>query len=373
MSQIKIIHLVEDLKIGGAERVIADIAEGLDGKKYDVSVWCVTRGGETASELREKGIKVRILGISSYHNPLSIFKLTRLLKDAGPDIVHTHGYFASVIGRLAARKAHIPAIVTHVHSTYWDYKKRHIRIERRLSRFTHKIICCSKAVENFVKDFENIKDGKTTVIYNGVDEDRFSTLKESKSILAELGIDEGSSVVGTVSALTPHKGHEHLIQAASVVLDTLPSTRFLIVGDGILRTRLEDQAKNLNINSSVIFTGERKDIPEILSLMDVFILPSFSREGLGLAIIEAMAVKRPVVATEIGGIPEAVIKGKTGLLVPPGDSDALATAIIELIQDPKKAKEMGEKGRARVMERFTKTKMLSEIQNVYQSLISRRE
>jgi glycosyltransferase involved in cell wall biosynthesis len=260
-----------------------------------------------------------------------------------------------------------------VHSTYWDYKKRHIRNERKLSHFTDKIICCSKAVENFVKDFENIKDGKTTVIYNGVDEDRFSRLKDSKSIRTELGIDEGSPVVGSVSSLTPHKGHEHLIQAASLVLDKHPSTRFLIVGDGLLRKRLEDQAKDLNIHSTVIFTGERKDIPEILSLMDVFVLPSFSREGLGLAIIEAMAAKKPVVATEIGGIPEAVNKGKTGFLVPPGDPAALATAIVELLQNPKKAKEMGEKGRARVMERFTKTKMLSEIQEVYQSLVSHSE
>jgi glycosyltransferase involved in cell wall biosynthesis len=302
-----------------------------------------------------------------------VFKLTRLLKNEGPDIVHTHGYFASVIGRLAARKARIPRIVAHVHSTYWDYKKRHLRIERKLSRFTHKIICCSKAVENFVKDFEKIKGDKTTVIYNGVDEDKFFLHKDSRSIQAELGIDARSPVVGTVSALTPHKGHEHLIQAASRVLDTFPSTRFLIVGDGLLRTGLEAQAKSLNIHSSVIFTGERKDIPEILSLMDVFVLPSFSREGLGLAIIEAMAVERPVVATEIGGIPEAVIKGKTGLLVPPGDSEAMAKAIIQLLQDPEKAKSMGEKGRARVMKRFTKTKMLSEIQNVYQSLITHRE
>ncbi len=373
MNQIKVIHLVEDLKIGGAERIIADIAEGLDGKKFDVSVWCVTSGGETASELIKNGIKVSILGISTHHNPWNVFKLTRLLKNAGPDIVHTHGYFASVIGRLAARKAHIPGIVTHVHSTYWDYEKRHIRTERKLSRFTHKIICCSKAVENFVRDFENIKDSKTIMIYNGVDEDKFSKHKDSRSIRAELGIDEGSPVVGTVSALTPHKGHIHLIQAASSVLGTFPSTRFLIVGDGFLRARLEDQAKNLNISSSVIFTGERKDIPEILSLMDIFVLPSFSREGLGLAILEAMAVGRPVVATEIGGIPEAVIQGKTGLLVPPGDSEEMAQAIIQILQDPEKAKSMGEKGRARVKERFTKTKMLSEIQNVYQSLISHRE
>ncbi len=373
MIPLKVIHLVEDLKIGGAERVIADTALGLDRKKYDASVWCVTRGGETASELSEKGIEVKILGISSYHNPLNTFKMIRLLKFARPDIVHTHGYFASVIGRLAARKAGIPVILAHVHSTYWEYKKRHLMIERKLSRFTHKIICCSKAVENFVKNTEKITDNKTIVIYNGVDEERFCPLKSPTSIRAEFGMSEEAAVVGTVSSLTPHKGHEYLIQAASLVLNTLPSAKFIIVGDGPLRKRLEDQAKNLDIHPAVIFTGTRKDIPEILSLMDVFVLPSHTREGLGIAIIEAMAAERPVVATEIGGIPEVVNDGETGLLVPPGDAEALSKAIIELLRNPKKTKEMGVKGRTRVKEKFTTKKMLSEIEHVYMSLINRRE
>jgi len=373
MNVLKVIHLVEDLKIGGAERVIADIAEGLDRKRFDASVWCVTRGGETADELLEKGIEVHILGISSYRNPLNVFRLTRLLRKSKPEIVHTHGYFASVIGRLAAKNAHIPVIAAHVHSTYWEYKKRHLLIEKKLSRFTHKIICCSQAVENFVKNFEKIKDDKTIVIYNGVDEERFSPLKATTSIRAELGIDEEFSVVGTVSSLAPHKGHEYLIQAASLVLDAFPSAKFLIVGEGPLRKKLEDQAKKLNIHPAVIFTGARKDIPEMLSLIDVFVLPSFSREGLGIAIIEAMAAEKPVVATDIGGIPEAVQGGETGLLVPPGNPDALARAIIELLQNPEKAKEMGKSGRARFKKKFTKKKMLSEIENVYHSLINQRE
>lgn len=373
MTPLKVIHLVEDLKIGGAERVIADIAMGLDRKKYDVSVWCVTRGGETATELSEKGIDVKILGISSYHNPLNTFKLTRQLKAARPEIVHTHGYFASVIGRLAARRAGISVILAHVHSTYWEYKKRHLMIERKLSRFTHKIICCSEAVENFVKNTEKITEKKTIVIYNGVDEERFFQLKNSTSIRAELGMDEEAAVVGTVSSLTPHKGHEFLVQAASLVLERLPSAKFLIVGDGPLRQRLEDQAKDLNIHPAVIFAGTRKDIPEILSLMDVFVLPSHTREGLGISIIEAMAAERPVVATDIGGIPEVVNHGETGLLVPSGNPEALSNALIELLQNPKKAKEMGEKGRARVKEKFTTKKMLSEIEHVYQSLINRNE
>jgi glycosyltransferase involved in cell wall biosynthesis len=373
MTPLKVIHLVEDMKIGGAERIIADIVLGLDRKKYDASVWCVTRGGETATELTEKGIEVKILGISTYRNPLNTFKLTRLLKAARPDIVHTHGYFASVIGRLAARRAGIPVILAHVHSTYWEYRKRHLMIERKLSRFTHKIICCSKAVESFVNNTEKITDNKTTVIYNGVDEERFSPHQSPTSIRAEFGMDDEAAVVGTVSSLTPHKGHEYLIQAASLLLGTLPSVKFLIVGDGPLRKRLEDQAKNLNIHPAVIFTGARKDIPEILTLMDVFVLPSHTREGLGLAIIEAMAAERPVVATDIGGIPEAINDSETGLLVPPGDPEGLAKAIIELLQNPKKAKEMGEKGRTRVKEKFTTKKMLSEIEHVYQSLISQKE
>jgi glycosyltransferase involved in cell wall biosynthesis len=343
---------------------------GLDRKKYDTSVWCVTRGGETATELSEKGIDVKILGISSYRNPLNTFKLTRLLKAARPDIVHTHGYFASVIGRFAARRAGIPVLLAHVHSTYWEYKKRHLLIERKLSRFTQKIICCSRAVENFVKYTEKITDNKTIVIYNGVDEERFFPLKSPTFLRAELGMDEETAVIGTVSSLTPHKGHEFLVQAASLVLGTFPSTKFLIVGDGPLRKRLENQVKDLNIHPAVIFTGTRKDIAEMLSLMDVFALPSHTREGLGIAIIEAMAAERPVVATDIGGIPEAVNHGETGLLVPPGDPEALSKAIIELLQNPKKAEEMGEKGRARVKEKFTTKKMLSEIENVYQSLVS---
>jgi len=373
VKKLTVIHLVEDMKTGGAERVIADIAEGLDSEKYDVRVWCIARGGNTADELAEKGIEVKILGISSYHNPLKILRLKRLLTEAGPDIVHTHGYFASVIGRLSAKKAGIPIIFAHVHSTYWDYKKKHILMERKLSRFTHKIICCSRAVENFVKDIEKVGDGKTLVIYNGVDEERFYPMEDAPSIRTELGIDEKALVVGTVSSLTPHKGHEYLIQAASLVKEELPSAKFLIVGDGPLRTELEDQVKNFSAHPFIMFTGTRKDVPKILSVMEVFVLPSSSREGLGIAIIEAMAAEKPVVATDIGGIPEAVKKGETGFLVSPGDPGALAKAIIELLQNPGKAKEMGKKGRARFKEKFTRKKMLSETDALYQSFASQRK
>jgi len=373
MEKIKVIHLVEDLKIGGAERVIADIAEGLDSQKFDVTVWCVARGGEIADELNEKGIKVKILGIISYYNPLNILKLARLLRKAKPDIVHIHGYFASVIGRIAAKIAGILILINHVHSTYWDYKKRNILMERFLSLFTHKIICCSKAVKDFVRGLERIKPAKILVIYNGVDEDRLSTFKNASSVKAQFGIDSGDSVVGTVSSLTPHKGHKYLFQAAPMILDVLPTTKFLIVGDGILREKLEEQIKNLDLGSSVIFTGTRKNIPDLLSAMDIFVLPSCSREGLGISIIEAMAAEKPVVATDIGGIPEVVKNGETGLLVLPRNPEALAQAIIELLRNPKKANTMGKKGRIRFKEKFTNKRMLSEVENLYVALINQKK
>ena len=368
MNKLSVFHLVEDLKTGGAERVIADIVEGLDRKRFEARVWCLARGGETADELLEKGVEVRILGIWSYHNPLNIIRLSRLLKKEKPDIVHTHGYFASVIGRLAAKKAGLPIIITHVHSTYWEYKKRHLLIERYLSRCTHRIICCSEAVKNFVTGHEKIKEDKTVVIYNGVDEERFLPVQDAWPPRARLGIDRESPVVGTVSSLTPHKGQKYLIQAAAKIREKYPATRFLIVGDGPLRRSLEEQALELSLQSSLIFTGARRDIPDLLSLMDIFVLPSSSREGLGIAIIEAMAMEKPTVATDIGGIPEVVQDGETGLLVRPGDSAALAKAIIELIDNPDRAKAMGKKGRNRFAQKFTRKTMLSKIEDLYLGL-----
>ena len=373
MKKIYVLHLMEDLKIGGAERVIADISEGLGRKDFEVSVWCITDGGEIAEELKENGVEVKILGIHSYYNPFKILKLSRLLRKAKPDIVHTHGYFASVIGRIAAKIAGVLVIINHVHSTYWDYKKRNFRMEKLLSRFTHKIICCSKAVEDFVSSQDVIKPEKTLVIYNGVAESRFSSSKNASSVKAQLGIDSGDRVVGTVSSLAPHKGHEYLFQAAPLVLRASAHAKFLIVGDGILQDKLKEQVKDLSLSSAVIFTGTRKDIPEILSAVDVFVLPSSSREGLGISIIEAMAAEKPVVATDIGGIPEVVQNGETGLLVPPRDPEALAHAVIDLFQNPGKAEEMGRQGRIKFKQELTNKRMLREVENLYKASIIQKK
>lgn len=372
MKKAKVLQLVQDLRIGGLERVIADIAQGLDKQKFEVEVWCVARGGELAAELEEKGIEVKILGIFSCYSPFRMVRIARLLKKSKADIVHTHGYFASVIGRAAAKIAGVPIVIHHMHSTYWEYRKKHIFFERLLSLLTQKVVCCSKAVENFVTGHLKINPSKTIVIYNGADEEKFIST-ENSALKERLGIQTTEAVVGTVSSLYRHKGHEYLLQAVPLVLDVFPSTKFLIVGDGPLRKKLEDQAKGLNIEAHLVFTGRRKDIPDLLSTMDIFVLPSCSREGLGISIIEAMASGKPVVGTKIGGIAEVVDHEQTGYLVPPQNPDALAKAIVNLLQSPQRAKEMGRRGRRKFEERFTRRKMLAEVEDLYLSLMKQRE
>jgi glycosyltransferase involved in cell wall biosynthesis len=218
-----------------------------------------------------------------------------------------------------------------------------------------------------------VDPSKIIVVYNGVDQEIFIPAENQSALKARLGIQPADLVVGTVSSLYLHKGHRYLLQAVPLVLGAFPSTKFLIVGDGPLRKKLEGQAKDLNISAHLVFTGKRKDVPDLLSAMDVFVLPSCSREGLGISIIEAMALEKPVVATEIGGIPEVVADEETGYLVPPKNPDALAEAIVKFLQSPPRAKEMGRRGRARFEEKFTKRKMLSEVEYLYLNLMKKRK
>jgi len=364
VRKIKVLQLIEALEIGGMERIIGVITCGLDRKKYNVEIWCIAKGGEIADELKDKGVKVRILNIFTYHNPFNILKLTFLLKKSKPDIVHTHGYFASTIGRIAAKLAGVPIIISHMHSTYWEYRKKHILMERFLNIFTHKIICCSKAVEEFVKSYERIKPSKTVVIYNGINEDRFSQPKNISSIKALFKINLSDPVVGTIASLTPHKGHKYLLEAAVKVLDTFPNSKFLIVGEGALRKELEQKVYNLNITSNIIFTGRRKEVANLLSIMDVVVLPSCIREGMPMSIIEAMAAGKPVVATNIGGIPEVVKDRETGLLVEPKSSSSLASAITRLLRDKEYATSLGETGKKHA-EKFSSSIMAEKIEEIY--------
>lgn len=373
MNRQKVIHIVEDLKIGGAEKVIESIAIGLNKYTYNVEVWCIVKGGNVADNLIGKGITVKILNLTNYYNPLNILKLSILLRKSKPQIIHLHGYFASTFARLAAILIPKTIIITHVHTTYNNLIYRNLLIERLLSVITDKIICISEAVRKFVEIDEKISAEKTVLIYNGVeDPQKFSEHISNRKNLIELDIGNDQKVILIVASLQPHKGHIILIDAIFNIFKIDTNVRLLIVGGGPLRGILEKYVQKKKHSDKIFFTGEQEDVFSFIKASDIFILPSIGREGLGLAIIEAMAMGLPVIGSEIGGIPELIEDGINGKLFPPGDSVALSNAIIELLSDKKKMMRMGTAARKKYETHFHQSEMIKSVDNLYRKLLKRK-
>jgi len=369
----KILHIVEDLKAGGLEKILASIVLSLDPSKYDVQVWCLARGGDIAQELIGKGMSVRILQMKSYHNSLNIVRLGLAMKRERFLLVHTHGYFAGTFGRLAAILARIPVIITHVHSTYYDYGKRNLLIERFLSFFTDRVICISQAVERFVSVNERIRSEKTCLIYNAVaPPDQLLNDHLRKQIRVSLGFDAEAIVIAVVASLTANKGHRILLTAFKEAFGSHPSIRLLIVGDGPLRKHLETATRQLMLDHAVVFTGIRQDVFSLLQTSDILVLPSQDREGLGVALIEAMAVGLPVIGTDLGGIPEVIEDGENGFLVSPGSSEQLAEALKKLVNDQALRTVMGHRGRQMYEEKFALSRMIRQIETLYDHFLERK-
>ena len=370
-QKINVIHIVEELTIGGFEKILTAIALGLDKKKYNVSVWCLREGGFFADKLVKEGIDVKTLHISTSRNPLSIYKLYRLLKCHKFDIIHTHAYSAGTIGRISAFLAGVPVIISHNHSIYDYYCKYYNFVEWFLGLITDRVICISEMVKCFANETQRINASKLITIHNGIDDVFAVTEKRSSNLRKELGIPANHSVIGTIAHLEEHKGLKYLLEAASLLLASKKDISFLFVGEGALRGKLKELCVDLKIEKNVIFAGERSDIPEILSLTDIFVLPSL-REGLGLAILEAMACGKPVIATNVGGIPEIVKDGENGVLVLPKNHEVLYRAMNELLGDREKREKMGRIGRRVYDENFRAKTMVEKIEDLYDFLINKK-
>jgi len=372
MTKLKVLQLVEDLKIGGLERVIASIAYGLDRKRYDIEVWCFSGRGDIAEELTGNGAKVKMIDIRSCYNPFSILKLASLFKEYKPDIVHTHTYFGNTIGRVAAKLAGVPAVVTHVHSIYRDYAAKHLLIERFLSVFADKIICCSEAVKDFVVKREKIHSKKVIVIYNGALPAESDNPEDMSNYRKAHGIDGTDIVLSTVASLRVQKGHKYFLDGLAHVVKKHNNVKYLIAGEGPLRKELEEYVDKLGLSSNVVFLGTEKNIQTLLGITDIFVLPSLV-EGLSLAAVEAMAYGKPIVASRTGGLPEVVTDSVTGYLVPPEDSEGIARRINELIDDKDKRMIMGAEAKKVFEKKFNIKIMLSRIEGLYEDIIHSKQ
>ena len=368
MSRMKVVHLVEDMGVGGLERNLALIVEHLNRDMFDVSVWCLEEGGAIADELIEKGWDVQILGLPTYHRPGNILKLAKLLRDNNVDILHTHEYFANTMGRLAAILARTPKRFSHIQNSHWtrdERKTRHYLIDRYLSRHCDQVIACSEMARRYQIEVEKIPPEKVCTVYNCTDVRLYDPDKRHPDIRHEFGFEKTHILIASIARLTNVKGHRFLIQAASAIIREFQEARILIVGDGVEREALQRQVREEGLENAIFFLGTRHDVPAILSSIDIFVQPTLIREGLPLAITEALASGKPVVATDVGGVSEAIKDRTTGLLVPPGDQNALAEGILFLLRNPLERRDIAAAGRELCLEKFSVDIMVKKIESLY--------
>jgi glycosyltransferase involved in cell wall biosynthesis len=296
--------------------------------------------------------------------------LTKLLRTRHIDALITVGAGDKMFwGRLAAWRAGLPVVASALHSTGWPDGIG--RLNRRLTRITDAFIGVAPSHGQHLVRREGFPAEKVYVIPNGVDVERFRPQGDAQRLKQQLGIQATAPVLGIVAALRPEKNHELFLRAAQQVLGGRPEARFVIVGDGPERGRLEQLAAELGISRSVHFLGTRPDVHQLLSILDVFVLTSHI-EANPVSILEAMAAGKPVIATRVGSIPDSVGEGTTGFLVAPGDAFQLANRMISLIDNPAVASRMGQAGRDRVVQHWSLEAMVSGYEELITAIYRRK-
>jgi len=383
LSKTRLLLVITQSELGGAQKYVYYLATCLPKDGYGINVACGT-GGLLIPRLREAGIEVSpipnlVREIHPIRDSLAFLDLLRLIRRKRPHIVHTNSTKAGFLGRLAAKVAGVAVIIFTAHGfflyePFWTKTTRlfYTFVERLGGILSDVVIAVSEADRQKIIRYKVVQPNRIVIIHNGLEIDALNKAFDTTIINQNnIELSDNDTIIGMVANFYPIKGLQFFIEAAEQVKHIFPEVKFIIVGDGEQRPELEKLRSALGLNSYVLFLGQRDDVPKILPLFDVFVLPSV-KEGLPYALLEAMAAARPVVATTVGGVPEVVVDGQTGLLVPPGNPEALARAIIALLQDPERAHAMGQAGRKRVLEHFTVERMVAETERVYQELLARK-
>jgi glycosyltransferase involved in cell wall biosynthesis len=360
-------QVTHDLAIGGLQRIVADICLNIDKSKFNISVSCLRNLGEFTKELVKNNIKVYSISSPSRNDRpdyLSFFKLYRLLKGKQIDILHTHNTHPFIDGTTAGRMARIPVIIHTDHAREFPDKRRYMVAERILSHFVDKVVAVSESVKQDLIYYEKMNPKKITILWNGIDPKKFNCKINEKEKKKELNIENRYPILGVGVRLTKQKGIIYLLKAIPRIISEYPKTILIIAGSGDQEKKLKQEAIKLQIDKHVRFLGPRLDIPEVLSILNIYVLPSLW-EGMPLAILEAMAAKKPIVATAVDGTEEAIFHEHSGLLVPPQDSDALADAILRIVKNQDLARFVSNNAYRRFQEYFTVQKMTSRYEELY--------
>jgi glycosyltransferase involved in cell wall biosynthesis len=362
--RVRVVEILATGTNGGAQEHLFSLLTRLDRSRYDASVVALS-SGSAVRKLQRAGVDVTV--IDEPDNDDAIRALAAHLAEVQPDVIHTHMYRADVVGTKAsialAEMGHRrPFVVSTVHSSRVRNAEDRELI-RQLTPSMDQLIAVSKSIEKKIAE-EHRTGAPVRLIYNGVDLERYDHQDPCCTLRDEYGMEPGSQIVGVVARLEPEKGHQTLIEAWPDVLRKVPGAYLLIVGEGSRRDFLEQLAAAHKVAHRVVFTGRRDDIPAVTAALDVAVLPSW-REAQGLSVLEAMALSRPVVASDVGGIPEMVEDGVTGLLVEHDNPVALAAAIVRLLTDHAFADTIARAGHDLVHDRFCIELMVKAIEEIY--------
>jgi len=372
MRHYNILHLISSGGLYGAERVILELAERMQSDHCHITIGVIQsiddRHLEIAKEAERLGVNVKVFACSGKLGFTTVFKISDFIKENKINLLHSHGYKSNFYGLLATRKCPIPIITTN-HSwltSYFRLKIYYRVLDSRVMRFFDRIVAVSEEVQgDMVRS--GIDPKKITIIDNGLNIERLSpALIPDHRLKATLNIPEKNKVIGAIGRFEPEKGFTYLLKAACGVVGLHKDVTFLIVGNGPIKESLVKQANDLGISDRVVFAGYRTDIPQLFSIMDTFVLSSI-KEGLPMVILEAMAAKRPIIATRVGAVPKVIHDGENGLLVDIKDVTGLQSAICRLLENPDEADRLAQSGYDTVKKSYSSESMCQRYLELYQS------
>lgn len=378
-----VLQLITKLEIGGAQKHTIHTVEKLDKTKFNVFLVSSKDGPLNdyvrilhdvtfieLSELRRE--------ISLFNDIKVIFKLVKILKECKIDIIHTNSSKAGIVGRIAAKIARIPVIIHTIHGFgFHDYQPRilkqfYVTLERFTSQYTDQLIAVSSFTIKKGLAYKIGTEDKYITIHSGIVIEAFSNVKVQRESLKEsLGIRDDETVIGCVGNFKPQKNPLDFVKMANIVVEEFPKTKYLLIGDGELRKEIQELIEEYQLQEYVILTGWRDDIPELMTIIDILVLPSLW-EGLPQVFPQAMASGKPIVAINVDGAPEAIEHEVTGYLVNPNDYKKLAFYVQKLVGNPDLAKQMGMKGKDKVYPAFCVNKMVADISILYDEMIKKK-
>ncbi|HFB52222.1 MAG TPA: glycosyltransferase [Anaerolineae bacterium] len=368
----RIIFLIDGLGMGGAERLLVIYLQHLNRTRFEprVCVLQVKQNNPMAAEIEKLGVPIDFVPVKRLADPTAPPRLLGYLRRMRPAVLHTQLEFADTLGGTAAKLLGIPTVSTlHTADAPEKGEKSYRRLKLRwwiLRHFPARVIAVSEETRQHHLRVGKLPPQKVITLHNGIDLSRFQPVSpaEIAALRESLGIPAAAPVLVTVAVLRQPKGIQFLLEALPDILQRVPETRYLIVGDGEYREKLENIAAEKNVTDRVIFAGTRRDIPQLLAATDIFVLPTLT-EALPTVLAEAMAAEKPIIASHVGGVPEMVDDGQNGLLIPPADPPALTEACLKLLENPQRARAMGKTGQQIVGERFDIQRQVRRLESLY--------